>query len=80
MQNFCPIAEIFRGTMRDAKSREIISLAREIVSSRFEGSQLTGRKLNASTPTISTPMYTAGDKWTSNQSATGVHVDFRMNG
>ena len=43
--------------------------------SGFEGSQLTGRKLNASTPTISTPMYTADEEWTSSQSATG--VDFR---
>ena len=41
--------------------------------SGFEGSQLTERKLNASTPTISTPMNTAGEEWTSNQSATGVH-------
>ena len=61
-------------------SKKIERLAREIVSlkaslterSGFEGSQLTGRKLNASTPTISTPMYTAGEEWTSNQSATSV--------
>ena len=62
-------------------SKKIERLAREIVSlkaslaerSGFEGSQLTGRKLNASTPTISTPRYTDGEEWTSNRtSATSV--------
>ena len=51
-------------------SKKIERLAREIGSlkaslaerSGFEGSQLTGRKLNASTPTISTPMYTDGEE------------------
>ena len=36
----------------------------------FEGSQPTREKLNASTPTISTPMYKTGEEWTSTQSAT----------
>ena len=61
-------------------SKKIERLAREIVSlkaslaerSGFEGSQLTGRKLNNSTPTISTPRYTDGEEWTSNQSPTSV--------
>ena len=49
-------------------TREIGSLKASLKASErsgFEGSQLTGRKLNASTPTISTPMYT-------DQSATSV--------
>ena len=59
-------------------SKKIERLARETASlkasvavrSDLEGSQPTREKLNASTPTNSTPLYKTGEEWTSTQSAT----------